>query len=83
MNDIHTGDLGHALTVGGRREAKDGDRKGKLDQEKNLEKKDRREPVVRAELLLLFSRSVVSDSLRSHGLQHTSFPLLHHLPELA
>ena len=74
MNGIHTGDFGHALAVGGRREAEDGDRKGKLDQEKNLEKTDRREPVERAEPLLLFSRSVVSDSLRPHGLQHARFP---------
>ena len=27
--------------------------------------------------------SVMSDSLRPHGLQHASFPVLHHLPELA
>ena len=27
-------------------------------------------------LILLFSRSVVSDSLRPHGLQHTRLPLL-------
>ena len=32
---------------------------------------------------LLFSRSVVSDSLRPPGLQHTRFPVLHHLPEFA
>ena len=32
-------------------------------------------------LLLLFSRSVVSDSLRPHGLQHAGFPVLHHHPE--
>ena len=44
--------LGNALAVGGRREAEGGDRKGKLDQEKNLEQKDRREAVVRSELLL-------------------------------
>ena len=34
-------------------------------------------------LLLLFSRSVKSNSLRPHGLQHTSFLVLHHIPELA
>ena len=28
-----------------------------------------------------FSRSVVSDSLQPHGLQHASFPVCHHLPE--
>ena len=28
-------------------------------------------------------RSVVSSSLPSHGLQHSRFPVLHHLPELA
>ena len=32
---------------------------------------------------LLFSCSVVSDSLRPHGLQHARLPVLHHLPELA
>ena len=32
---------------------------------------------------LLFSRSVMSDSLRPHGLQPAGFPVLHHLPELA
>ena len=30
-----------------------------------------------------FSRSVVSDSSRAHGLQHTRLPVHHHLPELA
>ena len=30
--------------------------------------------------LLLFSRSVVSDSLQPHGLQHTSLPVLQYLP---
>ena len=34
-------------------------------------------------VVLLFSRLVVSDSLQSHGLQHTSFPVLRHPPELA
>ena len=34
-------------------------------------------------LLMLFSRSVMSDSLRPHGLQHARLPVLHHLPELA
>ena len=29
------------------------------------------------------SRSVVSDSLWPHGLQHSRLPVLHHLPELA
>ena len=29
------------------------------------------------------SASVVSDSLQPHGLRHTSFPVLHHLPEFA
>ena len=33
--------------------------------------------------LLLFSRSVVSDSSQPHGLQHTRFYVLHHLPALA
>ena len=28
-----------------------------------------------------FSHSVVSDSLRSHGLQHTRFPVHHEIPE--
>ena len=32
---------------------------------------------------LLFSCSVVSDSLRSHGLQPPGLPVPHHLPELA
>ena len=32
---------------------------------------------------LLLSRSVVSDSLRPHWLQHARLPILHHLPELA
>ena len=32
---------------------------------------------------LLFSRSVVSDSLWPHGLQHARLPVHHHLPELA
>ena len=31
----------------------------------------------------LFTHSVMSDSLRPHGLQHTSLPVLHHFPELA
>ena len=31
---------------------------------------------------LLFSHSVVTDSLQPHGPQHT-FPVLHHLPEFA
>ena len=33
--------------------------------------------------VLLFSGSVISDSLHAHGLQHTSFLVLHHLLELA
>ena len=33
--------------------------------------------------LLLFSRSVVSNSLRSHELQHSGLPVHHQLPELA
>ena len=33
-------------------------------------------------LLLLFSRLVVSDSLRPHGLHHARLPFLHCLPEL-
>ena len=33
-------------------------------------------------LLLLFSRSVVSNSLQSHGLQHTRFPVHHYLQRL-
>ena len=32
--------------------------------------------------VLQFSRSVVSDSLQPHGLQHASFPVHHQLPEL-
>ena len=32
---------------------------------------------------MLFSHSVMSDSLRPHGLQHAGFPVLHHLLELA
>ena len=36
------------------------------------------------DLLLLFSRSAMSDSLWPHGLQHSRFPCpLYHLPELA
>ena len=35
------------------------------------------------EWLLLFSRSVMSDSLWPHGLQHASLPCPHHLLELA
>ena len=31
----------------------------------------------------LFSHSVVSDSLRPHGLQHARLPIHHGLPELA
>ena len=34
-------------------------------------------------ILLLFSRSVVSDSLRPHGPQHPGFSVLHHLLEFA
>ena len=34
-------------------------------------------------LLLLFSRSVMSDSLQPHGLQHSRLPVHHQLPELA
>ena len=34
-------------------------------------------------LLLLFSRSAASNSLRLHGLQHSMLPVLHHFPELA
>ena len=34
-------------------------------------------------MLLLLSCSVVSDSLGPHGLQHTGFPVLHHLLELS
>ena len=34
-------------------------------------------------LLLLFSRSVMSNSLRPHGLQHARLPVHHQLPELA
>ena len=32
---------------------------------------------------LLFSRSVIANSLRSHGLQHADFPALCYLPEFA
>ena len=32
---------------------------------------------------VLFGPSVMSDSLRPHGLQHAGFPVLHHLLELA
>ena len=41
----------------------------------------RTKPMVQLNLLLLFSRSVVSDSLWPHGLQ--GFPVLHHLLEFA
>ena len=34
-------------------------------------------------LLLLFSHSVMSDSLWPQGLQHTRFPVLHYFPELS
>ena len=34
-------------------------------------------------ILSLFSRSVVSNSLRPHGLQHARVPFLHYLPEFA
>ena len=34
-------------------------------------------------LLLFFSHSVLPDSLQPHGLQHSRFPALHHLLELA
>ena len=34
-------------------------------------------------LLLLFSHSIVSNSLRPWGLQHARLPCLHHLPEFA
>ena len=34
------------------------------------------------QLLLLFSHSVMSDSLQPHGLQHPGFPVHHHLLEL-
>ena len=33
--------------------------------------------------LLLFSQSVLSDSLRPHGLHMPDIPILHHLLELA
>jgi len=33
--------------------------------------------------ILLFSFSVVSESLRSHGLQYARLPVLHYLPEFA
>ena len=33
-------------------------------------------------ILIQFSRSVMSDTLRPHGLQHTGFPILHQLLEL-
>ena len=39
--------------------------------------------LVLIEDLLLFSCSVVSDSSQPHGLQHTRFYVLHHLPALA
>ena len=39
----------------------------------------RTKPTVQLNLLLLFSRSVASDSLWPHGLR--GFPVLHHLPE--
>ena len=34
------------------------------------------------QLLLLFSHSVMSNSLQPHGLQHPDFPVHHHLLEL-
>ena len=37
----------------------------------------------RAYFLLLFSGSIMSDSLGPHGLQHSRFLALHHLPEFA
>ena len=40
-------------------------------------------PTLMYALLLLFSLSVVSDSLWFHGLQHTGFPVFHHFLELA
>ena len=33
--------------------------------------------------MLLFTHSVMSNSLRPHGLQHTRLPFIHHLPKLA
>ena len=33
--------------------------------------------------ILLFSHSVMSDSLQPHGLQHARLPVLHYLPEFA
>ena len=34
-------------------------------------------------MLLLFSRSIVPNSLRPHRLQHARLPVLHHFPEFA
>ena len=39
--------------------------------------------LVRKAMTVQFSCSVVSDSLRPHGLQHSGFPVHHKLPELA
>ena len=36
-----------------------------------------------SQLLLLFSHPIMSDSLKLHGLQHTSPPIPYHLPEFA
>ena len=35
------------------------------------------------DVCLLFTHSIMCDSLQPHGLQHASFPVLHHLPEPA
>ena len=40
-------------------------------------------PLCWTESSVQFSRSVVSSSLRPHGLQHSGFPVHHQLPELA
>ena len=40
-------------------------------------------PLAPFDLLLLFSSSVVPDSLQPHGPQHAGFPVLHHPPEPA
>ena len=38
---------------------------------------------IKLDISVQFSRSVVSNSLRPHGLQHAAFPFHHQCPELA
>ena len=48
-----------------------------------LVKSDPRKQLLEMLSLLLFSHSVMSDSLQSHGLQHAGFPGFHYLLEFA